>query len=251
MNWQIPMASKSVVSFDHVGKQFHGNWVFRNLSLNLPSSQIVAIVGESGCGKTTLLQLVNGIQRPEEGNVRVADAPVPDSGLKKFRRGIGYAVQGGGLFPHMTVYRNVTLLARLEGWDTNKSDERYAELLSMMGLGDDDLKERYPYQLSGGQQHRISLCRALMLKPQILLLDEPFSAIDPMSREEIHQEFVALQEKENVSALLVTHDLREAVALSQYLVVMAQGTIVQHGETKQVLDDPEENYVAKLLETYL
>lgn len=245
------MESEIVVSFQDAGKRFGENWVFRNLNLDLPSSQIVAIVGESGSGKTTLLQLINGVLRADEGAVQVMGSPVPSSGLHGFRRGIGYAVQGGGLFPHMNVYRNVTLLARLEGWDQERCKYRYEELLSLMGLNHLELQDRYPYQISGGQQHRISLCRALMLKPQILLLDEPFSAIDPMSRGEIHREFLAIQEKEQVSALLVTHDLREAVALSKYLVVMAQGTIVQHGATEQVIKEPERDYVAKLLETYL
>lgn len=245
------MESKTVVSFQDAGKRFDDNWVFRNVNLDLPTSQIVAIVGESGSGKTTLLQLINGVQRTDEGTVQVMGSPVPSSGIHSFRRGIGYAVQGGGLFPHMTVYRNVTILARLEGWETARCRSRYEELLSMMGLDHGELQDRYPYQISGGQQHRVSLCRALMLKPQILLLDEPFSAIDPMSRGDIHREFLALQEKEKVSALLVTHDLREAVALSKYLVVMANGTIVQHGATEQVLKEPEKEYVAKLLETYL
>jgi len=244
------MNSDPVVSFTNVGKHFDGNWVFRELSLDLPSSQVVAIVGESGSGKTTLLQLINGILRANEGSVKVMGSPVPETGLERFRRGIGYAVQGGGLFPHLTVYRNVTLLAQLEKWEQEKSQERYSELLKMVGL-DPELKDRYPYQLSGGQQHRVSLCRALMLQPKILLLDEPFSAIDPMSRGEIHRQFTVLREQEKVSAFLVTHDLREAVALSHYLVVMAAGNVVQHGKTQEIIDNPEEDYVARLLETYL
>lgn len=244
------MTFNPVVSFKNVGKHFDETWVFRNLSLELPSSQVVAIVGESGSGKTTLLQLINGILRANEGTVEVMGSPVPESGIEQFRRGIGYAVQGGGLFPHLTVYRNVTLLAQLERWEQDRSEERYSELLTMVGL-DPDLKDRYPYQLSGGQQHRVSLCRALMLQPKILLLDEPFSAIDPMSRGEIHKQFTELREKEQVSAFLVTHDLREAVALGQYLVVMANGDVVQHGPTQDVIDQPEKDYVARLLETYL
>ncbi len=244
------MPLDSVVRLNGVGKRFDENWIFRDLDLDLPSNQIVAIVGESGCGKTTLLQLINGLYQADEGTVEVMGEPVPDTGIEKFRRGIGYAVQGGGLFPHMTIYANVTLLAKLERWDRDRCEDRYLELLSMMGL-DPDLRDRYPYQLSGGQQHRISLCRALMLKPQILLLDEPFSAIDPMSRGEIHREFLALQQVEEVSALLVTHDLREAVALSQYLVVMARGDVVQHGATDAVVEQPETEDVSKLMETYL
>ena len=244
------MDSSTVVEFKEAGKRFGAAWIFRNLNLRIPSGCVVAIVGESGCGKTTLLQLVNGIYDTDEGDILVLGEPVPSKGRDQFRRGIGYAVQGGGLFPHMTIYRNVTFVARLQGWDREQCESRYEELFSLVGL-DVSLGERYPYQLSGGQQHRVSLCRALMLHPKILLLDEPFSAIDPMSRGEIHQEFTKLQSSESVSTLLVTHDLREAVALSQYLVVMANGTVEQHGETAEMLKLPKAGYVEKLFETYL
>lgn len=220
------------------------------MNLSLPSRRTVAIVGESGSGKTTLLQLVNGVLRPDEGSVSVMGSPVPSTGLTKFRRGLGYAVQGAGLFPHMTVYDNVTLLARLESWSKEHFEARFFELLEFMNL-ERVLLDRYPYQLSGGQQHRVSLCRALMLKPPALLLDEPFSAIDPITRTEIHEEFKNLQRREKVSALLVTHDVREAVQLSHYLVVMANGEVVQHGETSTVVDNPESTYVQPLFEKQL
>ena len=220
------------------------------MNLSLPSRQTVAIVGESGSGKTTLLQLVNGVLRPDEGSLSVMGAPVPLRDLTKFRRNLGYAVQGAGLFPHMTVYQNITLLARLESWSKERFESRLFELLEFMNL-ERDLLSRFPYQLSGGQQHRVSLCRALMLKPPALLLDEPFSAIDPITRSEIHDEFKILQSREEVSALLVTHDVREAVQLSHYLVVMANGVVVQHGNTADVLERPESTFVQPLFEKQL
>ena len=201
-------------------------------------------------GKTTLLQLVNGVLRPDEGSLTVMGSPVPEAGLESFRRKLGYAVQGAGLFPHMTVYENVTLLARLESWTKERFEARLHELMQFMNL-EPELTGRYPYQLSGGQQHRVSLCRALMLQPPALLLDEPFSAIDPITRTEIHSEFKNLQEKEQVSALLVTHDVREAVHLSHYLVVMANGAVVQHGSTDSVVAAPESEYVKPLFEKHL
>ena len=238
------------VKFSSVGKHFAGNWVFRDVSFECPSGETTAIVGESGSGKTTLLQLVNGVLRPNEGAVEVLGEPVPDQGVEAFRRRIGYAVQGAGLFPHMTVRQNVDLLARLERWPRADMETRFAELLEEMGL-DASLADRYPNQLSGGQQQRVGLCRALMLKPGLLLLDEPFSAVDPITRMELYEQFVHAQRHEGVSALLVTHDMREAVKLAQHLVIVGSGEILQAGETSAVLTAPRPGYVSRLIETQL
>lgn len=238
------------VRLDDVGKQFGGQWVFRHVSLTLPTRQTTAIVGPSGCGKTTLLQLINGLVRLDEGDLNVLNAPIPETDLPAFRRKIGYAVQGAGLFPHLTVQQNIDLTARLEGWSESKIRNRVAGLFELMGM-DWALGARYPYQLSGGQQQRVGLCRAMMLQPPLLLLDEPFSAIDPITREEIYGHFEALQQQENVSALLVTHDLREAVRLAQFLVFMGDGHILQYGETAAVLESPATESIRRLIETQL
>ena len=238
------------VSFAGAGKHFAGNWVFRDVTFSCPSGATTAIVGESGSGKTTLLQLVNGVLRPNEGAVEVLGESVPSDGIEAFRRRIGYAVQGAGLFPHMTVRQNVDLLARLERWTRDAIEFRFAELLGEMGL-DAALADRYPNQLSGGQQQRVGLCRALMLKPGLLLLDEPFSAVDPITRMELYEQFVHAQRHEGVSALLVTHDMREAVRLAQHLVIVGSGAVLQAGETGAVLAAPRPGYVARLIETQL
>ena len=237
------------VTFKEVGKCFGDQWVFRHVSLTLPESEVTAIVGASGSGKTTLLQLVNGVYTPDEGAVSVMGKPIPED-LTSFRKRIGYAVQGVGLFPHMTVFQNVSLLARLQDWNKQEIDTRSVELMNRMELST-ELLHRYPYQLSGGQQQRVGLCRALMLRPQMLLLDEPFSAIDPITRSDLHAHFAALQLHEGVSTLLVTHDLREAVKLAGFLVIMADGQIVQSGKTTEVLDAPANSYVRQLLDTQL
>ena len=237
------------VTFKEVGKCFGDQWVFRHVSLTLPESEVTAIVGASGSGKTTLLQLVNGVYTPDEGAVSVMGKPIPED-LTSFRKRIGYAVQGVGLFPHMTVFQNVSLLARLQGWNKQEIDTRSVELMNRMELST-ELLHRYPYQLSGGQQQRVGLCRALMLRPQMLLLDEPFSAIDPITRTDLHAHFAALQLHEGVSTLLVTHDLREAVKLAGFLVIMADGQIVQSAKTTEVLDAPANSYVRQLLDTQL
>lgn len=242
--------SEYCIEFRSVGKQLGGNWIFRDLKLLLPNQQITAMVGESGSGKTTLLQLVNGIHTADEGEVRVRGEPIPDQNIESFRRRIGYAVQGARLFPHMSIRKNVTILARMEGWTEPQIEERVNDLFELLGL-ELDLLDRYPYELSGGQQHRIGLCRALMLRPDLLLLDEPFSAIDPMTRHEIHEELLALQKRMHFSALLVTHDLREAQKLGDYLVVMAQGGISQQGTIDEVINSPANEYVRNMVEAHL
>ena len=240
-------SGESAVAFRGVGKRFD-DWVFQNVDLALPAECTSAIVGESGCGKTTLLQLVNAVLRPDEGEVEVLGGRVPETGVAAFRRRIGYAVQGAGLFPHLTLVENVTLLARLERWQEAAIDARVGELFELVGLTR-DLDDRYPHQLSGGQQHRAGLCRAMMLKPEMLLLDEPFSAIDPITRVDIYGQFEALRGHEQVTTVLVTHDIREARRLADYVVVMGDGGVVQAGAVAEVVAAPANDLVRHLLES--
>jgi osmoprotectant transport system ATP-binding protein len=226
-----------------------GQKVLDNVHLALPQAVTTAVVGESGSGKTTLLQLVNAVLDPDRGEVRVFGEAIPADRVR-FRRRIGYSVQGAGLFPHMTTRANVLLLARLEGWTEDDMQARYCSLLEQMGLPQ-DVSERYPAELSGGQQQRVGLCRALMLKPSLLLLDEPFSAVDPITRVGVYERFQFVQEHEGVSTLLVTHDMREAVRLANYLVIVNQGRIAQSGPTSEVLAAPADGYVEKLLREQL
>ena len=242
--------SSHCLRLNAAGKRFGERWVLRNVSLELPAGQTTAIVGESGCGKTTLLQLANGVLRPDEGTVEALGGAVPERGIEAFRRRIGYAVQGAGLFPHMTVRQNITLLAKLEQWPAQRIEDRLRELLDEMAL-DASLAPRYPIQLSGGQQQRVGLCRALMLKPEMLLLDEPFSAIDPIARAGLHDAFHHAQRLEGVSALLVTHDMREAVKLAHHVVILGDGRVLQAGPTSEVLANPQPGYVTDLFRTQL
>jgi osmoprotectant transport system ATP-binding protein len=242
--------SETCVGFDDVWKRFAEPWVLREISLTFPAGVTTAVVGESGSGKSTLLQLVNAVYAPDRGRIEIFGEPVPTFDLPLFRRKIGYAVQGAGLFPHLDVRTNVTLLARLEGWDEQAIDRRYRELLGFMDL-DAALGARYPFQLSGGQQHRVGLCRALMLRPRLLLLDEPFSAIDPITRTGIHAEFQRLQAAEGTSTILVTHDMREAVKLAAHLVILKDGRVLQTGARDTVVARPANDYVAQLLEEQL
>ncbi len=234
------------VRFENVWKSYVPDEpVLKDVSLALPAGATTAIVGESGSGKTTLLQLVNAVQQPDDGSVRVFGEPIPEDPIR-FRRQIGYSVQGAGLFPHMTSQENVTLLARLEGWSTEVIAARFAEMLDEMELPG-EVADRFPRELSGGQQQRVGLCRALMLKPRLLLLDEPFSALDPITRVGIYERFKEVQAHEGVSSLLVTHDMREAVKLAQMLVIVAEGQVAQAGPVSEVLANPATDYVAELL----
>ena len=236
------------VRLQGVGKRFAEQWVLRDLSFSCPAGETTAIVGESGSGKSTLLQLINAVYLPDAGSIEVFGEPPPTDDTAHYRRGIGYAVQGAGLFPHMTVQRNVTLLAKLEGWSEADTAARFGELLGLMGL-DGSLANRYPNQLSGGQQQRVGLCRALMLKPRMLLLDEPFSAVDPITRLGLHEQFLNIRLVEKVSTLLVTHDMREARKLAIHLVILKEGLVVQQGATRDVIDAPANDYVRGLLES--
>ncbi len=240
----------NAVGFHGVWKRFGEPWVLQDVTLSFPAGLTTAVVGESGSGKTTLLQLINAVYRPERGRVTLFGDEPPDTDLAHFRRRIGYAVQGAGLFPHMTVRDNITLLARLARWDDAAIRQRCDELMRFMGLAE-ALGGRFPLHLSGGQQHRVGLCRALMLKPPLLLLDEPFSAIDPITRSAIHDEFRSLQAAEATSTVLVTHDMREAVKLAAHLVILKDGRVLQAAATETVLGAPVDDYVARLLEDQL
>jgi osmoprotectant transport system ATP-binding protein len=233
------------VEFHDVAKRFGATEALHGISVELPDRQITAIVGESGSGKSTLLQHINGMLRPDRGDVYVFEKPIDYHDLTTLRRRIGYAVQGVGLFPHLTVAGNVGLLARLDGWSDTRRTARINELMRLMEL-DLALAERYPHTLSGGQQQRVGLCRAWMMSPPLLLLDEPFSGLDPVTRSSLHERILVLQEQSPIAIVLVTHDMREAERLATYLVVLRHGTVVQHGPMQSLLANPHP-YVRELL----
>ena len=238
----------AIVEFGGITHRYGEHTVFADLQLAIPSQQTTAIVGTSGSGKSTLLGLINGLLRPNQGHLRVFGEPIPYSALSDFRRRIGYAVQGTGLFPHLTVAENISLMARLSRWPLDDTATRVADLMALMAL-DATLADRFPHELSGGQQQRAGICRAVMLKPELLLLDEPFSGIDPLTRADIHASFQDLSGRAVSSAVLVTHDMGEAVALASYLVVLQEGRVAQADSCEAVLARPANDYVAALLAT--
>jgi osmoprotectant transport system ATP-binding protein len=233
------------VEFSNLQKSFGQQIIIAGISLEIPTGIITAIVGESGSGKTTLLQLVNGLLRPDKGVVKIFGTPLDYGNLAGVRRGMGYAVQGAGIFPHMTVFENVTIVARLSGWSESAVQERYQHLMALLELTD-EFSSRYPHSLSGGQQQRVSLGRAMMLNPPLLLLDEPFSALDPITRTTIREQFLHLQQVEPRSVLFVTHDMTEARKLAQHAVVLQQGNLLQEGSIAAVAGNPVSEYVENL-----
>lgn len=215
------------------------------VSLALPARRTIAILGTSGSGKSTLIQLIIGLLQPSTGSVSVLGQVLTSESVVALRKRIGYAIQEVALFPHMSVRDNIVLPAVLGDWPTGERDARLAELLELMHLSADML-DRYPHELSGGQQQRAGLCRALMLRPELLLLDEPFSGLDTVTRRSIHREFLNMREKMPLSILLVTHDPEEAAYLANYMVVMESGRLQQFGTVRDVLDRPANDFVRGL-----
>lgn len=223
-----------------------GNVVaLENVSLKLKLGQTTAILGESGSGKSTLVQLIIGLLRPDSGTVKTLGADIDYDKPRPLRKRIGYAIQDVALFPHLRIRDNIVLPGRLSGWSEPERASRLQELLDLMQLPEDVLG-RYPHELSGGQQQRAGLCRAMMLHPELLLLDEPFSGLDTLTRRSIHEQFLSLQERESVSCVLVTHDPQEAINLAQDLVVMRNGRLQQHGTVDEVMNRPANSYVGHL-----
>jgi osmoprotectant transport system ATP-binding protein len=215
----------TAVSLHQLGKDYAGTPALSDINVSFPEASITALIGRSGSGKSTLLRSINGLVRPERGRVEVLGAPVDYEKLPSLRRGIGYAVQGTGLFPHMTARENITLSARLAAWEPGRLQPRLDQVIDMVQL-DRDWLERYPHELSGGQQQRVGLARAMLLDPPLLLLDEPFAALDPLTRLDVHEQLLRLQALEPRCIVLVTHDMREAMKLADRVLVLEQGRLL-------------------------
>ena len=237
-----------IITFTNVSKRYGDTVVLSEIELEIPNGQTTVIVGQSGSGKTTLLRMVNGLIKPDSGRLEVFGDLVPMENIENFRRKIGYAVQGAGLFPHLSVKENIVLIARLEGWSSQDLDERFEMLMRQMELPL-DLSDRIPNELSGGQQQRVGLCRALMLKPKLLLLDEPFSAVDPLTRLELYEVVEKLNTNEAVSIVMVSHDLGEAKRLGDRMVVLQNGIILQNDLISNVIGNPATPYVERLVQS--
>jgi len=229
-----------------------GRSLLRDVSLKLAAGTTTALLGRSGSGKTTLLRMVNGLVTPTSGEVRVGDRPVGSYNVVALRRSIGYVIQETGLFPHMTVERNAGMALELAGQSRTDISARVAEVLSLVGLEFAQFRGRYPWQLSGGQRQRVGLARALAMAPEILLMDEPFGALDPLTRAEMQTMLRELLRRVGKMVLLVTHDLDEALYLAQRVVFLAEGEVVADllsGEVLQSENPHVKDYVSAVHRT--
>jgi osmoprotectant transport system ATP-binding protein len=239
-----------VLDIRSVGKTYPGGVeAVRNVSLALPRGQLLALTGESGCGKTTLLKLINRLEDASGGLILYEGEDVAEMDPVQLRRQIGWVMQGDGLFPHLTVQENVAIIPGLLGWSADRTRARVAEWLDMVGLPAADYADRYPSELSGGQRQRVGFARALAGEPDLILMDEPFSALDPITRDSLQQEFRDLQARLGFSAVMVTHDMAEALIMADQIAVMQDGAILQQGTPVDLLEAPASDYVSGLLET--
>ena len=219
----------------------------RELSLDFPAGQLTALVGPSGCGKTTTLKMINRLIEPTGGTIEVQGRRVLDMPLHELRRGIGYVIQQTGLFPHKTIAANIATVPSLLGWDKARLRERTSELVDLVGL-DPELLSRYPAELSGGQQQRVGVARALAADPPILLMDEPYSAVDPIVRARLQDELIALQRWVRKTIVLVTHDIDEAIKLADHIAILEVGGVLeQFGPPAELLRAPANDFVANFL----
>jgi osmoprotectant transport system ATP-binding protein len=218
------------------------------LDLEVRPGELLTLVGPSGCGKSTTLRMVNRLVEPTSGRISVAGTDVMATDPVQLRRGIGYVIQHVGLFPHRTVEQNVATVPGLLGWERQRTRDRVAELLELVGLPRDEYGARYPHELSGGERQRVGVARALAVSPPVMLMDEPFGSVDPQGRRRIQSEFLSLQRELGITVMMVTHDLREAVALADRVAVFSKGGVLEQlGTPDEVTSAPANEFVADFL----
>lgn len=231
------------IEFSQVTKRYGANTVVNNLTLSIPAGETTVFVGSSGCGKTTTLRMINRMVEPQEGTITIGGQNIADQDPYKLRRSIGYVMQSGGLLPHRTVLENVMTVPLLNGTPKPQAKERALDLLGTVGL-DASLAQRYPAQLSGGQAQRVGVARALAADASILLMDEPFSAVDPIVRTELQEELLRLQGELHKTIVFVTHDIDEALFLGDNIAVFAPGgKLAQYGAPEEILTNPANDFV--------
>jgi osmoprotectant transport system ATP-binding protein len=247
------MSTAERVVFEHVTKRYPGTGTgnpgaVEDLSLEIPAGKVCVLVGPSGCGKTTSLKMVNRLIEPTSGRILVGDTDVAKQDVIALRRSIGYVIQQVGLFPHQTVGENVATVPRLLGWDESRRGARAVELLELVGLDPEKYKDRYPAALSGGERQRVGVARALAADPPVLLMDEPFGAVDPIVRERLQNELLGLQEQLAKTIIFVTHDIDEAMKMGDLVAVMqVGGHLAQFGTPDEILAKPASDFVARFV----
>lgn len=233
----------------NVTKRYHNRAVVDDLTLTIPMGETLVLLGTSGCGKTTTLRMLNRLIDADAGTIEINGMAIQQQEPHVLRRRIGYVIQDAGLFPHYSVADNIAVVPRLLDWDTDRIRQRTQELLTMLRLPDSVLT-RFPDQLSGGQRQRIGLARALAADPPIILMDEPFGALDPITRAAIRREFRELEALQQKTIILVTHDVREAITLGDRIALMDAGRIVQLGPPDELRNQPATDFVQEYMNTY-
>jgi len=237
-----------MIELQKVNKVYEdGSHVLKDIDLIFESGKINVLIGPSGCGKTTTMRLLNRLTDHTEGDIFIDNQSISTLNPIKLRREMGYVIQSIGLFPHMTIFDNVATVPRLLKWDKEKISNRVTELLEMVNLDPEQYKKRYPSELSGGQQQRIGVIRALAAEPSTILMDEPFSALDPISREQLQDELVRLQKEIKKTIIFVTHDMDEALKIADQIILMKDGEIVQKGSPKELLTNPLNDFVREFI----
>lgn len=238
----------TAIEFKHVKKVYGEKVIIDDFNLKITPGEFLTVVGSSGCGKTTILKMINGLIIPDEGQVLVHDQCTQAVDLIELRRGIGYAIQGSVLFPHMTVAQNIAYVPNLLNKnDKKRTYEALSKWMKIVGL-DEELIHRYPSELSGGQQQRVGIARALAASPDILLMDEPFCAVDEITRSTLQDEILRIHHQENITIIFVTHDINEALKLGSRVMVMGQGKVVQLASPREILEHPKTEFVRRLVQ---
>jgi osmoprotectant transport system ATP-binding protein len=235
-----------MIELKGVSKSYGGMIVLHEIDLTIAAGRTTALIGPSGCGKSTLLRLMIGLVQPDAGSVHIAGEKLTPATVLAVRHRLGYVIQDGGLFPHLSARGNVILMAQYLGWDNDKIENRLVELAKLTRFPSDGL-DRFPAQLSGGQRQRVSLMRALMLDPDVILLDEPLGALDPMVRAELQADLRSIFRSLEKTVIMVTHDLAEAGWFGDELILMRDGRVVQRGALRALINDPCESFVTQFV----
>ncbi|MBV4425045.1 betaine/proline/choline family ABC transporter ATP-binding protein [Clostridium tyrobutyricum] len=236
-----------MIEFKNINKSFKSKSILNNINLKINDGELVVLIGPSGCGKTTTLKMINKLVRPTSGDIFINGKNIKKQDNIKLRRDIGYVIQQTGLFPHMTVKENIGLIPKLQKWPDDKIQSRTVELLNMIGMKPEEYSDRYPDELSGGQQQRIGVARAFAMNPDIILMDEPFSALDPISKNQLQDELFSLQQELKKTIVFVTHDMDEAIKLADRICIMKDGNIVQFDTPEEILKDPSHGFVEEFI----
>ncbi|MEI7027740.1 betaine/proline/choline family ABC transporter ATP-binding protein [Paenibacillus sp. y28] len=237
-----------MITFDHVGKTYpNGYQAVKEMTFEIETGELITLIGPSGCGKTTTMKMINRLSPHTEGTIKINGRDIMKENPVELRRNIGYVIQQAGLFPHYTIEQNIALIPDLKGWNDTRKKERVHEMLDMVGLDPAQFAARYPRELSGGQQQRVGVARALAADPEIILMDEPFGALDPITREQLQDELIRLQKTMKKTIVFVTHDMDEALKLGDRIAVIMNGTLLQLDTPEKLLKEPADGFVEKFI----